>query len=184
MHQMHLQCCRSDFNKSRLRGELRGLNSYRHAVCHAEYKEQDKGNGQHIGGKSGGVSVLGLGKDEGSAAKSRFCYTTVPWSQIPLCVIDFYSPKCSTDRLPEAGFRRHAPRQREGSCWHRWKAGLMWNALSLMGRYISLSGRGSISAITQPCCTATASRATCEGMQRNIVSDLVLDFSSLNSLLF
>lgn len=136
------------------------------------------------GGESSGVSVLGLGKDEGSATESRFCFSTLRWSQIPGCVIHFYSPRCSTDRLPEAGFRRHAPRQQEGSCWRRWKAGLMWNALSLMGIYISLSGRGSISAITQPCCTALASRATCEGMQPHIVSDPALDFSSLNSLLF
>lgn len=115
--------------------------------------------------------------------------TTWPWnvdfvflstfsrSQIPFFAIDLCSTRCSAGRVPEAGFRRHAPRQREGSCWYGWRAGWMCSVVSLMGIYISLSGRRSISAITQPCCTAIASRATCEGMQPHIVSDPALDFS-------
>lgn len=93
------------------------------------------------------------------------------------CAINLSSLRCNAGHVPEAGFRRHAPRQQEGSWWYGWKAGLMCNAVSLMGIYISLSGRRSVSAITQPCCTAIASRATCEGMQPHIVSDPALDFS-------
>lgn len=63
------------------------------------------------------------------------------------------------------------PGNRSGGCWYGWEAGLMCSALSLMGIYISLSGRRSGSAITQPCYTATACRATCEGTQPRIVSD-------------
>lgn len=103
--------------------------------------------------------------------------STIPWSQNSF----FYHPECSRDHLPEAGFRRHAPRQREGSCWHRWKEGLMWSAVSLMGIYISLSRRRSISVITQPRCTGIAFGATCEGMQPLTVSDPELHFSTLNS---
>lgn len=93
------------------------------------------------------------------------------------CAINLSSFRCNAGHVPEAGFRRHAPRQQEGSWWYGWKAELMCNAVSLMGIYISLSGRRSVSAITQPCCTAIASRATCEGMQPRIVSDPALDFS-------
>lgn len=69
------------------------------------------------------------------------------------------------------------PGNRSGGCRYGWEAGLMCSALSLMGIYISLSGRRSGSAITQPCYTATASRATCEGMQPRIVSDPAPDSS-------
>lgn len=92
-----------------------------------------------------------------------FSYPPFPGVKFLFCVVSLSSTRCRAGHVPEAGFRRHAPRQQEGSGWYAEKAGLMCNALSLMGTYISLSGRRSVLAITQPCCTAMASRERVKG---------------------
>lgn len=77
--------------------------------------------------------------------------------------------------LPEAGFRRHAPRERKRRWWWRWRGGAMWllrTVVSSLGTYISLIGQNSTSALlspsTRPSRTVTTSCATCEGMQPRV----------------
>lgn len=74
--------------------------------------------------------------------------------------------------LPEAGFRRHAPRQWKRRWRWRWGDGAVWllrTAVSSLGTYISLIGQSSTSALlspsTRPSRTVTASGTTREGMQ-------------------
>lgn len=90
--------------------------------------------------------------------------------------------------LPEAGFRRHAPRQRKRRWWWRWRGGAMWllrTVVSSLGTYISLIGQSSTSALlspsTGPSRTVTASCATCEGMQPRVKPNA--DFSLLSATL-
>ncbi len=90
--------------------------------------------------------------------------------------------------LPEAGFRRHAPRQRKRRWWWRWREGAMWllrTVVSSLGTYISLIGQSSTSALlspsTGPSRTVTASRAMCEGMQPRVKPNA--DFSLLSATL-
>lgn len=90
--------------------------------------------------------------------------------------------------LPEAGFRRHAPRQRKRRWWWRWRGGAMWllrTAVSSLGTYISLIGQSSMSALlspsTGPSRTVTTSCAMCEGMQPRVKPNA--DFSLLSATL-
>lgn len=90
--------------------------------------------------------------------------------------------------LPEAGFRRHAPRQRKRRWWWGWGGGAMWllrTVVSSLETYISLIGQSSTSALlspsTRPSRTVTASCAMCEGMHPRVKPNV--DFFLLSAAL-
>ncbi len=99
-----------------------------------------------------------------------------------MCTVSMFGP----GHLPEAGFRRHAPRQRKRRRWWRWRGGAMWRLrteVSSLGTYISLIGQSSTSASFSPSTrssrTVTTSCAMCEGMQPRVNPNA--DFSLLSA---